>query len=46
MSGAIYPCNSSNVIYLISCKNCEDQYIGSAKADLSKLHKSDFIKVT
>ena len=20
-------CNSSNVIYLISCKNCEDQYI-------------------
>ena len=22
--------NSSNVIYLISCKNCEDQYIGSA----------------
>ena len=23
-------CNSSNVIYLISCKNCEDQYIGSA----------------
>ena len=22
--------NSSNVIYLISCNNCEDQYIGSA----------------
>ena len=24
------PCNSSNVIYLISCKNCEDQYKESA----------------
>ena len=23
-------CNRSNIIYLISCKNCEDQYIGSA----------------
>ena len=22
-------CNNSDVIYLISCKNCEDQYIGS-----------------
>ena len=36
-------CNSSNVIYLISCKNCEDQYIGSAidfKARIRN-HKSD-----
>ena len=36
-------CNSSNVIYLISCKNCEDQYIGSAidfKARF-RIHKSD-----
>ena len=36
-------CNSSNVIYLISCKNCEDQYIGSAidfKARFRN-HKSD-----
>ena len=36
-------CNSSNVIYLISCKNCEDQYIGSA-IDLKarfRIHKSD-----
>ena len=35
--------NSSNVIYLISCKNCEDQYIGSAidfKARF-RIHKSD-----
>ena len=36
-------CNSSDVIYLISCKNCEYQYIGSAidfKARL-RIHKSD-----
>ena len=36
-------CNSSNVIYFISCKNCEDQYIGSAidfKARF-RIHKSD-----
>ena len=36
-------CNSSNVIYLISCKNCEGQYIGSAidfKARF-RIHKSD-----
>ena len=36
-------CNSSNVIYLISCKNCEDQYIGSA-IDFKgrfRIHKSD-----
>ena len=35
--------NSSNVIYLISCINCEDQYIGSAidfKATF-RIHKSD-----
>ena len=36
-------CNSSNAICLISCKNCEDQYIGSAidfKARFRN-HKSD-----
>ena len=36
-------CNSSNVIYLISCKNCADQYIGSA-IDFKvrfRIHKSD-----
>ena len=36
-------CNSSNVIYLISCKISEDQYIGSVidfKARL-RIHKSD-----
>ena len=36
-------CNSSNVVYIISCKNCGDQYVGSAidfKARF-RLHKSD-----
>ena len=36
-------CNSNNVIYLISCKFCEDQFIGSAidfKARF-RIHKSD-----
>ena len=36
-------CNSSNVIYLISCKNWEDQYIGSPidfKARF-RIHNSD-----
>ena len=36
-------CYSSYGIYLISCKNCEDQYIGSAidfKARF-RIHKSD-----
>ena len=40
-------CNSSNVICLSSCKNCEDQYIESA-ADFKvrfRIHKSD-IKTT
>ena len=37
------PCNISNGIYLTSCKNCEDQYIGSAidfKARF-RIHKID-----
>ena len=37
------PCSSSNVIYLNSCKNCEDQYMGSAidfKARF-RIHRSD-----
>ena len=36
-------CNNINVIYLISCKNCEEQYIGSA-IDFKtrfRIHKSD-----
>ena len=36
-------CNSSNDMYLVSCKNCGDQYIGSAidfKARFRN-HKSD-----
>ena len=38
-----FSCNSSKVIYLISCKNCEEQYIESAidfKARF-RIHKSD-----
>ena len=36
-------CNSSKVIYLISCKNCEDQYIGSVIDGKTRfrIHKSD-----
>ena len=36
-------CNSTNVIYLISCKNCEDQYRGPA-IDFNarfRIHESD-----
>ena len=40
-------CTSSNVIYLISCKLCKEQYLGSAFNDKFKLrfgvHKSDVI---
>ena len=35
-------CNSPKLVYVISCKNCGDQYVGSAtdfKASL-KIHKS------
>ena len=36
-------CNSTNIIYLISCTNCNDQYIGSALNFKSRfrVHKSD-----
>ena len=36
-------CNSLNVIYLISCKNCHDQYVGSASnfKNRFRIHKSD-----
>ena len=36
-------CNSSNVIFLTSCKNCEDQYIGQPLIFKAKfrIHKSD-----
>ena len=36
-------CNSANVIYLISCTNCGDQYVGSAKdfKNRFRIHKSD-----
>ena len=36
-------CNSPNVVYLISCTNCSDQYVGSA-LDFKgrfRVHKSD-----
>ena len=38
-----FDCNSMNVIYLISCTNCNEQYVGSA-IDFKKrfrIHKSD-----
>jgi len=36
-------CNSPNVVYLISCSNCNDQYVGSALDFKSRfrIHKSD-----
>ena len=37
-------CNIPNAAYIISCKNCGDQYVGSAtdfKARF-RIHKSDF----
>ena len=36
-------CNSVNVIYIISCKNCHEQYVGSATnfKNSFKIHKSD-----
>ena len=40
-------CTSSNVIYLISCKLCKEQYVGSVFEDNFKsrfrVHKSDVI---
>ena len=38
-----FDCNCKNVIYLISCTNCNEQYVGSA-IDFKKrfrIHKSD-----
>ena len=38
-----FDCNSMNIIYLISCTNCNEQYVGSA-IDLKKrfrIYKSD-----
>ena len=36
-------CNSPNVVYLISCSNCDDQYVGHALHFKSRfrIHKSD-----
>ena len=36
-------CNNPNVVYLISCSNCHDQFIGSALDFKSRfrIHKSD-----
>ena len=36
-------CNTPNVVYLISCSNCYDQYVGSALDFKSRfrIHKSD-----
>ena len=40
--GALY-CNCNNVIYLITCNSCLEQYVGSATNFKSryKIHKSD-----
>ena len=36
------PCDSCNVIYLITCPNCREQYIESAiNFKKSRIHKSD-----
>ena len=50
MTGKIYKvrgklsCNSVNVVYLVSCKLCKDQYVGSAYKNNFKprfrVHKS------
>ena len=36
-------CNTPNVVYLISCSNCYDQYVGSSLDFKSRfrIHKSD-----
>ena len=36
------PCDSCNVIYLITCSNCREQYVGSAKnfKQRFRIHKS------
>ena len=34
-------CNSSNVLYIISCKSCEDQYVGSATKARFRICKAD-----
>ena len=36
-------CNCNNVIYFIICKNCQEQYVGSATNFKSRftIHKSD-----
>ena len=43
MRGGVFHCNFNNVIYLITCKNCLEQYVGSA-TDFNicfRIHKSD-----
>ena len=39
----IVSCKSKNVIYLIQCKACEQQYVGSASKfkERFRVHKSD-----
>ena len=36
-------CNTPNVVYLIFCSNCDDQYVGSALyfKSIFRIHKSD-----
>ena len=40
-------CNSSNIIYLIHCKECDKQYVGQTKRSLRRRayeHRSDIVK--
>ena len=34
----IYNCNSYKAIYLITCNNCQDQYVGYCKESLQQRH--------
>ena len=40
-------CNTKNVIYLITCKNCSEQYVGSAInfKERFRIHKNDIKQV-
>ena len=42
-TGAVLYCNCNNVIYLITCKNCLEQYVGFATnlKTCFRIHKTD-----
>ena len=43
--GGFLSCNTKNIIYLIACKCCGKEYIGSATGfkEIFQIHKSDII---